>query len=137
MRGIPGPSPADSEAACSRLARLPQLASARCVALFASLPDEPSTRPLFEALRGREKRCLLPRTTYAGKLAIDISSLVVDEITLVGSRCGPFAPALELLAAGQVDVEPLIEHRFELADGLRAFERAAEPGVLKVLLDIA
>ncbi len=68
MRTIPGPSPGDSEAACSRLARLPQLASARCVALFASLPDEPSTRPLFEALRGREKRCLLPRTTYAGKL---------------------------------------------------------------------
>ncbi len=68
MQALPGPSPSDSEAACSRLARLPQLAIARCVALFASLPDEPSTRPLFEALRGQQKRCLLPRTTSAHQL---------------------------------------------------------------------
>ncbi len=68
MRALPRPSPSDSEAACRRLARLPQLAGARCVALFASLPDEPSTRPLFEALRGQEKRCLLPRTTDAHQL---------------------------------------------------------------------
>ena len=84
----------------------------------------------------RPRGTLVMKSTYAGKLEIDISSLVVDEITLVGSRCGPFAPALELLAAGKVDVEPLIEHRFPLAEGLAAFEKAAEPGVLKVLLDI-
>jgi len=85
----------------------------------------------------RPRGTLVLKSTYAGKLAIDVSSLVVDEITLVGSRCGPFAPALELLATGKVDVEPLIEHRFPLAQGLAAFEKAAEPGVLKVLLDIA
>ncbi|MCP4200853.1 MAG: alcohol dehydrogenase catalytic domain-containing protein [bacterium] len=85
----------------------------------------------------RPRGTLVMKSTYAGKLAIDVSSLVVDEITLIGSRCGPFAPALELLAAGRVDVESLIEQRFPLADGLTAFERAAQPGVLKVLLDIA
>lgn len=85
----------------------------------------------------RPRGTLVMKSTYAGKLEIDISSLVVDEITLMGSRCGPFAPALELLAAGKVDVEPLIEHRFPLAQGLTAFEKAAEPGVLKVLVDIA
>ncbi len=68
MRALPGPSASDSEAACTRLVSLRQLAGARCVALFASLPDEPSTRPLFEALRGQEKRCLLPRSTAARQL---------------------------------------------------------------------
>jgi len=68
MRALPGPSASASEAACSRLASLPRLAGARCVALFASLPDEPSTRPLFEVLRGQELRCLLPRTTEARHL---------------------------------------------------------------------
>jgi 2-desacetyl-2-hydroxyethyl bacteriochlorophyllide A dehydrogenase len=85
----------------------------------------------------RPRGTLVMKSTYAGELEIDVSSLVVDEITLIGSRCGPFAPALELLAAGKVDVEPLIEHRFSLDQGLAAFEKAAEPGVLKVLLDIA
>lgn len=85
----------------------------------------------------RSRGTLVMKSTYAGKLEMNVSSLVVDEITLVGSRCGPFAPALELLAAGKVDVEPLIEHRFELKDGMQALEKAAEPGVLKVLVDIA
>ena len=68
MHALPGPSPSASEAACSRLAGLPQLDGARCVALFASLPDEPSTQPLFELLRIRDLRCLLPRTTDARQL---------------------------------------------------------------------
>jgi len=58
----------------------------------------------------------------------------VDEITLVGSRCGPFAPALGLLASGEVDPLPLVEARYPLSDGLRAFEHARRPGSLMVLL---
>ena len=77
---------------------------------------------------------LVLKSTYAGRLHMDASSLVVDEITLVGSRCGPFAPALHLLAAGKVEVGPLIEARHSLRDGLSAFNRAVEAGVLKVLL---
>jgi threonine dehydrogenase-like Zn-dependent dehydrogenase len=60
--------------------------------------------------------------------------VVVDEVTIVGSRCGPFDRALEALARGEVDVRPLIDDRFDLSDGLRALERAREPGVLKVMI---
>lgn len=59
---------------------------------------------------------------------------VIDEITLVGSRCGPFAPALRMLAAGLVDPTPLISAAFPLADGVAALARAAERDAVKVLL---
>jgi threonine dehydrogenase-like Zn-dependent dehydrogenase len=84
----------------------------------------------------RPRGTLVLKSTYAGLLTIDASSLVVDEITLVGSRCGPFAPALELLRTGQVDVQPLIHAHYPLFDGLAAFEQAQQRGVLKVLLDV-
>jgi len=67
---------------------------------------------------------------------LDMSSLVVDEITLVGSRCGPFAPALRLLESRLVDPRPLISAAFRLAEGAAAFERAARPEALKVLLTL-
>jgi threonine dehydrogenase-like Zn-dependent dehydrogenase len=84
----------------------------------------------------RARGTLVLKSTYAGKLSLDASALVVDELTLIGSRCGPFAPALELLAKGQVDVQPLIQARYSLKDGMAAFERAQTRGVLKVLLEI-
>jgi len=75
------------------------------------------------------------KSTFAGGLPqFDISSLVVDEISLVGSRCGPFPPALRALERGVVRVEPLIHHRLPLVDGVAGLEIAAKPGVLKVLL---
>ena len=85
-----------------------------------------------EALRPRGT--LVLKSTYAGLINLDVSTLVVDEITVLGSRCGPFAPALRLLAEGQVQVEPLIHARHGLEDGLAAFERAQQRGTLKVLL---
>ncbi|MBW4613070.1 MAG: alcohol dehydrogenase catalytic domain-containing protein [Desmonostoc vinosum HA7617-LM4] len=85
----------------------------------------------------RPRGTLVLKSTYAGKLNLDASSLVVDEITLIGSRCGPFAPALQLLAQGQVDVQPLIHASYPLQDGLAAFECAQSRGVLKVLLEIS
>ena len=60
--------------------------------------------------------------------------IVVDEISIVGSRCGRFAPALEMLARDAVDVSSLITDEYALADGVRAMARARESGVLKVLL---
>ncbi|ARV60959.1 alcohol dehydrogenase [Nostocales cyanobacterium HT-58-2] len=84
----------------------------------------------------RPRGTLVLKSTYAGKLNLDASSLVVDEITLIGSRCGPFAPALELLAQGKVDVKPMIHASYPLVEGLAAFERAQTKGVLKVLLEI-
>ena len=87
------------------------------------------------ALEGlRPRGTLVLKSTYAGKLTLDASALVVDEITIVGSRCGPFAKALELLAQDKVDVTSLIETTYSLEQGLTAFDRAQQRGVLKVLL---
>jgi threonine dehydrogenase-like Zn-dependent dehydrogenase len=90
------------------------------------------------AALGKVRPCgtVVLKTTIAGEHALSLAPVVVDEVTIVGSRCGPFDRALEALAQGLVDVHPLIADRFELADGVRALERAAEPGVLKVLLDV-
>jgi threonine dehydrogenase-like Zn-dependent dehydrogenase len=77
------------------------------------------------------------KSTYAGDLTVDGSALVVDEVRVVGSRCGPFAPALRLLAEGAIDPRPLIDARFPLGEGPAALRKAGEPGVLKVLLDVA
>lgn len=87
------------------------------------------------ALSGlRPRGTLVLKSTYAGKLTLDASAIVVDEITVVGSRCGPFAKALELLQSDRVDVINLIETCYPLEDGLAAFDRAQKKGVLKVLL---
>jgi threonine dehydrogenase-like Zn-dependent dehydrogenase len=77
---------------------------------------------------------LVLKSTFHGPMEIETARIVVDEISVVGSRCGRFAPALELLKTGDIDVESLISEEFRLADGVRAMQRAAEPGVMKVLL---
>lgn len=74
------------------------------------------------------------KSTYHGSLDANLTAVVVDEITLVGSRCGPFAPALRLLERGLVKVAPLIQARYTLSEVLTAFEHAAQPGTLKVLV---
>jgi alcohol dehydrogenase len=69
-----------------------------------------------------------------GGQIVNLTALVVDEVSLIGSRCGPFEPALRLLAQGLLEVETLIEAVFPLAEGIAAFERARARGALKVLL---
>nr|VFK40815.1 MAG: Threonine dehydrogenase [Candidatus Kentron sp. SD]VFK46657.1 MAG: Threonine dehydrogenase [Candidatus Kentron sp. SD]VFK78170.1 MAG: Threonine dehydrogenase [Candidatus Kentron sp. SD] len=83
--------------------------------------------------RVRPGGTLILKSTFRGEIPFDASGIVVDEITLLGSRCGPFPPALGLLAQGLIDVEPLIHGIFPLDHGLAAFEEAAS-GALKVLL---
>lgn len=82
----------------------------------------------------RPRGTIVMKSTYAGDLTFNASSLVVDEITLLGSRCGPFAPALELLAAGKIDPRPMIDAHYPLSDVNAAFAHAERQGVLKVLL---
>ena len=82
----------------------------------------------------RPRGTLVMKSTYKGELNINFSSIVVDEINIIGSRCGPFEPALRLMESQQVDPAVLIADEFQLEDALKAFERAAEPGVLKVLV---
>ena len=67
---------------------------------------------------------------------IDLSPLVINEITLIGSRCGPFANAINALAAQQVVTNGLITSRFKLADGVKALEKACESEQIKVILEI-
>lgn len=93
----------------------------------------------------RPRGTLVLKSTFHGNADVNLTKLVVGEISVQGSRCGPFAPALRLLeAAGRlsagataglgVRVRPLIEAEYLLRDGLRAFEHAARPGVRKILL---
>jgi len=85
--------------------------------------------------RVRPRGWVVLKSTYAGRYALASEALVVPEVRLVGSRCGPFSPALRLLRQGWVDPRPLISQTFPLSRGLEAFVWARRPGVLKVLLD--
>jgi len=82
----------------------------------------------------RPRGTIVLKSTYSGEVPLNLSGIVVDEVTLVGSRCGPFAPALALLAGGALEVADMVDQRFALADGVAAFAAAAAPGVLKVLI---
>jgi threonine dehydrogenase-like Zn-dependent dehydrogenase len=76
------------------------------------------------------------KSTFAERLqTFDISQLVVNEISIVGSRCGPFDKALAALQAHAVNVEPLIHARYGIGNALQAFAHAGSKGVLKVLID--
>lgn len=77
---------------------------------------------------------VIMKSTVHGMVGIDAAPVIVNEITLTGSRCGRFEPAIRLLREGRILVEPIIADRFALRDAPKAFRRAAEPGVLKVLL---
>jgi len=82
----------------------------------------------------RPRGTLVMKSTYKGEMPVNFSSIVVDEVNIIGSRCGPFEPALRLMETGQVDPSVLIAAEFRLDDVLQAFERAAQAGVLKVLV---
>ena len=82
----------------------------------------------------RPRGTLVMKSTYKGELSVNFSTIVVDEVNIVGSRCGPFEPALRLMEQGQVDPTVLITAEFKLGEALRAFEHAAQPGALKVLV---
>jgi threonine dehydrogenase-like Zn-dependent dehydrogenase len=82
----------------------------------------------------RPRGTLVLKSTYAGTPALNLSPIVVDEVTVVGSRCGPVDAALRLLASGRIDTTSLVHARYPLEDAVQAFAHAARPGVLKVLV---
>jgi threonine dehydrogenase-like Zn-dependent dehydrogenase len=84
----------------------------------------------------RPRGTIVLKTTVAGTQTLAWAPFVIDEVTLVGSRCGPFDRALNALEHGLVDVEPLITDRFSLSDGLKALQKAQQKGVLKVLIEM-
>ena len=77
---------------------------------------------------------IILKSTYKGDGKVNFSSTVVNEVSLIGSRCGPFAPALKLISEGRINPRSLIDATYPLAQGIAAFEHASRPGVLKVLL---
>ena len=83
----------------------------------------------------RPRGTLVMKSTHEGKTEFDAAAVIVNELTLVGSRCGPFDKALALLAEKKIDLSRLLQKEFPLADALKAFEYATtEKGVLKVQL---
>jgi alcohol dehydrogenase len=82
----------------------------------------------------RPRGKLVLKTTVHDLGATNPTAWVIDEVTIVGSRCGPFEPALRLLASGAVDPTPLVTARLPLERGVEALRLAAEPGSVKVLL---
>jgi len=82
----------------------------------------------------RPKGQLVLKSTFHGKTELDAARIVVDEISIVGSRCGRFSPALDLLKKAAIDVDSLISEEYPLSNGVHAMRRAGTRGVMKVLL---
>lgn len=96
------------------------------------------TSGFTQALRIVKPRgTLVLKSTFAADAALDLSKVVVYEINIIGSRCGPFADALALLAENKLPVETMIDGQYPLSDGLAAFNHAAQAGVRKILLQPA
>ena len=82
----------------------------------------------------RPRGTLVLKTTIAGEHKVSLAPLVINEITVVGSRCGPFVPALDALRERSVSVTPLIEKIYPLSEGIAAVAHAGNPGARKILL---
>jgi threonine dehydrogenase-like Zn-dependent dehydrogenase len=97
-----------------------------------------STQGLEMALHlVRPRGIVTLKSTVADKSSLHLAPIVIDEIRVQGSRCGPFEPALRALSQKRIDVPPLISARYALDEGLVAFEHAGQKGALKVLVQIA
>ena len=83
----------------------------------------------------RPRGTFVLKSTVAGKSTLDLAPLVINEISVVGSRCGPFPPALAALASDSIEVDGMVAARRPLSDGVAALELAGERGCLKVLLE--
>lgn len=84
----------------------------------------------------RPRGTVVLKSTYAGDLTLNLSTIVVDEITIMGSRCGPFAPALRLLEKGLIDVASMHTASYSMDNALKAMDYATQRGVIKVILDM-
>ncbi|MBI4491111.1 MAG: alcohol dehydrogenase catalytic domain-containing protein [Deltaproteobacteria bacterium] len=82
----------------------------------------------------RPRGTLVLKSTVAADHTLSLASLVINEVTVVGSRCGPFLPAIQALAQKSVAVTPLVDKIYPLAEGMQAVAHASRPGALKVLL---
>ena len=108
-------------------------ARARSFDLVVEATGEPSGMPrALELVRPRGR--IVWKSTYHLPARFDAAPLVVNEVTVVGSRCGRFEPALDLLRSGRIDVRSLLSAEFPLAHATRALAEASRPGARKILL---
>jgi len=119
-----------------RTALLQDLAPDRSADIVIDATGSDSGLPTALALV-RPRGTIVQKTTVAGAQTMAWAPIVIDEISVIGSRCGPFDRALAALASGEVDVSGLISTRFDLSRGVEALEHARSKGVLKVLLEIS
>ena len=82
----------------------------------------------------RPRGTIVLKSTVAAGKALNLAPLVIDEITVIGSRCGPFREAIRALAEKEIDIASLINRRMKLDQGVEAMKLAGSPGVLKVIL---
>ena len=82
----------------------------------------------------RPQGTLILKSTFSATEPVNLSSLVVKEVNLMGSRCGPFRDALDLLKNKSIDVNSLIDGIYPLSEGVAAFQQALKPGMRKILL---
>jgi len=92
---------------------------------------------LAVALGGlRARGTLVLKSTHGAPAPLDATRVVVDELRILGSRCGPFVRAIEFLERGDLDAAQLVDARYPLARAAQALERSRAPGILKVLLEM-
>lgn len=84
----------------------------------------------------RPEGTVVLKTTVAHPTALELSTPVINEVRILGSRCGPFRPAIEALSLGNVGVRPMVTESYSLDDGVRALRRASEPDAMKVLIQM-
>jgi len=84
----------------------------------------------------RPRGTIVLKTTVASTTELQLAPIVIDEITVIGSRCGPFQTAIEALRSKRVEVTPLIQDVYRLTDAAQAIDAAAQPGATKVLLSM-
>lgn len=131
---IAGRHPRKLAVAASRGVTVLDTIAPRSFAIVVEATGAPSG--LDTALRAIMPRgTLVLKSTFHGTSQLALAPVVVDEITIVGSRCGPFTPAIAALHAGTIDPTPLVDRTFALQDAAAAIAHAQQPGVLKVLID--
>jgi threonine dehydrogenase-like Zn-dependent dehydrogenase len=86
----------------------------------------------LKTVRPRGK--IIIKTTIAERGHIDLNRVVINELSLIGSRCGPFPEAINAIGSGKVKLSPLISAEYSIVEGIRAFAHASERGALKVIL---
>jgi threonine dehydrogenase-like Zn-dependent dehydrogenase len=105
-------------------------------AIYSHVVDATGSAQGFHAAQAivQPRGTIIMKSTVATPLTMDTAGIIVNEITLVGSRCGRFEPALKLLRSGRLNLDPMINTTLSLAAAPTAFHHAQQPGVLKVLL---